>query len=119
MPGGGDPQAVDGFDGDVQCRVTADAQVRPDQVVVDGGRDANHRQAQAAQDERAGLGAVAADDDQSFDAVLVQDAECCVLAFHGPERRATAVPSRVPAWPTMPPTSRAPSARMSPSSRPA
>jgi hypothetical protein len=65
----GDTQPVHRFERDVDRRRHADRDVGADQVVVDRGGDADHRQAQAVQCAGTGLRAVAADHHQALDAV--------------------------------------------------
>ncbi len=62
------PDLVDGVQGDVDGRVGPDGVFDAGDVVVDRGRDADDREAVSrGQDAGAGEGAVAADDDESFD----------------------------------------------------
>src|SRR5258708_3164636 len=67
--GGRDAQPVDGLERDVERRVDADRDLRSREIVVYRRRDAHDRQAHHRERERAGLAAVAADDQQAVDAV--------------------------------------------------
>ncbi len=72
MRGRRDFEPIDGFQRDVQRRVDPDGDLGTAQIVVDRRRDPNDRESHPPQGVRAGLRAVAANDDQSVDRHLVE-----------------------------------------------
>ena len=70
MRGAGRAQGVDRLKRDVDGGVAADRNIGPEQVVVDGGCDADHVNPKLAEHIRAGLRSVAADHHHTIDAVL-------------------------------------------------
>jgi len=85
--GGGRLEAVNRLQRNVERGIYANGDVAACQVVVNGGGHAHDREAHLPEGQGAGLRAIAADDDQGINILLVQGAHRLEAALLGLELR--------------------------------